>query len=565
MKLKLFATAILLTVTATLNAQYFNWTKTFGDIADDQCTGSVVDALGNVYVTGIFADTVDFDPGPNVFNLTASTSSIFILKLDDSGNFVWAKSIASLLDEAVSIGIDASANIYIGGNFSDTVDFDPGVGVYNLFGLIDGFVCKLDANGNFIYAKQFGGADLDLLRAMKVLPTGEVLITGLFNTTADFDPGNGVFNLTSFGDIDIFVCKINALGNFVWAKQMGGPDLEQGIAIDADAAGNVYIAGAFDHDGDYDPGAGVFTLTANSDKIFIVKLNASGNFQWANGVVGYFHNLTADAANGIIICGTFFGTQDFDPGLLTFNLSASAGAGFILKLTTAGNFTWAKQMDGSPDEIKTDAVNNIYLAGIFNGTVDFDPGALTYNLTAGGNIDGFICKWDMSGNFISAVQVGGTNSNAILHPESIVIDATNNLYVCGTFGNTIDFDPSAATYNITCTPSPFGAFYFDVFALKMSSIPLSVLEKNAENNFSVYPNPATNKFQFQGFKFHDGDKVQIFNVMGKEIYQSLVIGQQLLIDVSKFENGIYFVQLTSPASRNTAGAGLSSQKLIIQH
>jgi len=105
------------------------------------------DASGNVYTTGYFSNTVDFDPGPGTFNLSsAGLFDVFISKLDASGNFGWAVKMGSSGGEMSNgIFVDASTLIYTTGNFQNTVDFDPGVGVSNLtsLGSSDIFVQKL--------------------------------------------------------------------------------------------------------------------------------------------------------------------------------------------------------------------------------------------------------------------------------------------------------------------------------------------------------------------------------------------------------------------------------------
>src|SRR5262249_8603262 len=141
------------------------WAKRVGATGQDRGYATAVDASGNIYMTGTFQGTVDLDPGPGVFNLTATAGAgvdMFISKLDGSGNFVWAKQIAGWnLKEPRSIVLDNSGNIYTTGLFAGPVDFDPGPGVFNLTASgssIDIFISKLDNNGNFVWAKQFTGA-----------------------------------------------------------------------------------------------------------------------------------------------------------------------------------------------------------------------------------------------------------------------------------------------------------------------------------------------------------------------------------------------------------------------
>src|SRR5258706_6482447 len=161
---------ILPTLAATiLQAQSLNfkWAKQMGGTgAYAAGSSTAVDAAGNVYTSGVFSNTVDFDPGPGTYNLTSTgTYDMFISKLDSSGNFIWVKAMGgnSSLDIAggSSITLDAAGNVYITGTFEGTVDFDPGPGLFTLsvtgnFRTRASFVLKLDSDGNFIWAKQTG-------------------------------------------------------------------------------------------------------------------------------------------------------------------------------------------------------------------------------------------------------------------------------------------------------------------------------------------------------------------------------------------------------------------------
>jgi uncharacterized protein (TIGR03437 family) len=174
----------------------------------------VVDGSGNVYTTGFFQGTADFDPGPGVFNMTsAGGNDVFVSKLDSAGNFAWARRMGGTdSDGGDGVVVDGSGNVYTAGSFGGTVDFDPGPGVFNLTsaGDSDIFVAKLDGDGNFVWAQQMGGTGSAFPEITIAVDAGSnVYATGGFRDTADFDPGAGVFELTSAGARDIFVAKYN--------------------------------------------------------------------------------------------------------------------------------------------------------------------------------------------------------------------------------------------------------------------------------------------------------------------------------------------------------------------
>ncbi len=145
-----------------------------------------IDTNGNIYSIGLFSGTVDFDPSPsNASMLTASvTPSWFIQKLDKNGNFIWVRSIYNSEGSVRSFKVDDSGDLYIIGEFSDSIDLDPGYLVYNLVsqGGWDVFIFKLSANGNFIWAKSFGGSNNDRGESLCIDPQGNIYSHGFFTT-----------------------------------------------------------------------------------------------------------------------------------------------------------------------------------------------------------------------------------------------------------------------------------------------------------------------------------------------------------------------------------------------
>jgi len=452
------------------------WAKNLGGTSGEGGNSIFVDASGNVYTTGTFNGTVDFDPNNGTYYLTAVSFDIFVSKLDAAGNFIWAKKLG--IGNGFSISVDANGNVYTTGRFTSG-DFDPGPGIFNLntAGDTDIFVSKLNSSGNFVWAKRLGGTYADEGYSIAINSIGNVTTTGYFTYTADFDPGIGTYNLTATRH-DIFISTLDASGNFLWAKHFRRVSFETsdvciGRSVALDANGNVYTTGNFTHIYDFDPGPGVYNLDSEvGGYIFVSKLDPSGNFIWAKQMGGGSiynagNSIAVDANGNVYTSGTFENTGDFNPDPFeTYNLSGSQGDIFVSKLDANGDFIWAKKMGGPfPDEgtsMALDANGNVYTTGTFWGTSDFDPGNGTYNLTAAGSTDMFVSKLDPSGNFVWAVKMGGASSND--NSVSIAVDNNENVFTTGFFIGTVDFDPNNGTYNLT------SAGNLDIFVEKLCQL-----------------------------------------------------------------------------------------------
>ena len=453
-----------------------------GSSSSDYGYSVAVDSSGNVYTTGKFYGTVDFDPGAGTTNLTSNGGTdVFVSKLDSSGDLVWAKSFGSTTQNEIGheVAVDSSGNVYTTGYFYNTVDFDPGAGTTNLTsnGGRDAFVSKLDSSGNYVWAKSFGDSGNDSGAWVAVDSSGNVYTAGNFGVTVDFDPGAGTANLTSNGQQDGYVLKLDSSGNYVWAKNFGGTLWDGVSSVAVDSSGNVYTAGSFEDTVDFDPGAGTANLTSSTrPDVFVLKLDSSGNYVWAKSFGGWLvdsaNAVAVDSSGNVYTTGVFRDTADFDPGAGTTNLTSNGGTDvFVSKLDSSGDLVWAKSFGGTNNEygfsVAVDSSGNVHTTGYFNNTADFDPGAGTANLTSytppgGSGGDAFVSKLDSSGNYVWARSFGSGGYNRD-SGQSVAVDSSGNVYATGYFEDTVDFDPGAGTVNFTSNGS------VDVFVLKLDS------------------------------------------------------------------------------------------------
>jgi len=267
------------------NPGNFDWAKQFGQWANESTARLALDNTGNIYISGNFFGTSDFDPGPGTYSMVSSSlSDIFISKFDGSGNFTWARQIrVSDFNYVHDMALDTAGNTFVTGDFSGIADFDPGPAAFTLVsgGSFDSYIFKLDNNGNFSWAIHFGNTNLDRSISMAVDNNGNVITSGYFTGTVDFDPSPVVHSLTSTGIYpnNTYLLKLDSGGHYVWAKKAGGRD------ISADDNGNIFSTAILSGTMDLEPGPGNYTLTSiGPQDIFIRKLNASGTFVWAKSM-----------------------------------------------------------------------------------------------------------------------------------------------------------------------------------------------------------------------------------------------------------------------------------------
>jgi len=477
-------TALLLLLNAAAG-QTLDWVNqplpasTFG--GDEMGRAIARDASGNLYVTGYFQGTADFDPGAGMANRTsAGDSDIFIAKYDAAGNYLWAFRVGGTgTDIGYALAVDATGNIYVTGQFmGSNVDFDPGPGMANLSSIRanDIFIAKYDASGNYLWAFSIGsftGGNTGY--SLTVDGSGNVHVTGAFaGSNVDFDPGAGTANLSSAGSNDVFVAKYDASGTYLWAFRVGGTSADDGFGIALDGSGNVHVAGAFTGANvDFDPGAGMANRTsAGTRDIFIAKYDAAGNYLWAISAGGTLNDaangLALDGSGNVYATGAFRGANvDFDPGAGTATLTSAGGDDiFLAKYDASGNYLWANRVGGTGADtgygITVDGSGNAHLTGSFSGAnVDFDPGAGVANLSSAGSLDLFIAKYDASGNYTWAIQTGGAGNEAGFN---LVLDASGYVHATGAFNFNVDFDPGASVANLSA-----GYAFLDAFVLRLSS------------------------------------------------------------------------------------------------
>ncbi len=379
------------------NGDYL-WGISLGDDSHDYCWTVKTDGQSNIYISGSYGDSIDFDPGPNVALIDSGMSgySTFIAKYAPNGDFIWVKGFAGTGTTAVgtSLAVDQQDNVYLTGRFNGDMDFDPGASQHVLSGSGNssaGFVVKLDSDGNFVWASHFVALNDPVNpTSIDVDQNQNVCVVGKYSGTCDFDPGPGVYELTCANYTNAFVLKLGSNGEFLWAHDIGEDNEVNASSTKIDGLGNIYIAGVFASFTDFDFGADSVILDGGSNNggdAYLLKVNPAGNFisvkefDYANSWHATEINAIAiDGSDNVHFTGSYDYGTDFSPDSAIFILDGenqTEPQAFFAKLDQDGNLVFAKTLKGGKNygnAIATDANGNTYAAGSFYGTADFDTG-----------------------------------------------------------------------------------------------------------------------------------------------------------------------------------------------
>jgi hypothetical protein len=523
--------------------QNFEWAKNIGSSGDDRGNVIKTDVSGNIIVAGAFSGTADFDTGSGTTTLTSvGDLDLFVAKYDAAGDLLWVEGDGAIYDDfVVDMVVDNSGNIYITG-YGELNTAGSQRAMY---------VVKLDANGSEVWSNTFTSTSSNIGGyALSLDAIGNVFVGGNFNGTVDFDPSSGTYDLTTTGIVsltDAYILKLDNGGNLSWVQQFACSAANANIlSMTIDGSGNVYTTGQYWNSLDCDPGAGTAILghSGNGD-MFISKLDVNGAYVWAKKMGAseseYGLSIAVDASENVYTTGYFAGTVDFDPGSGTEELtSLGERDAFVLKLDMAGDYVWVKSMGSTSandvgSELVVDGSGNVYTMGYFEGNVDFDPGVGVTNNSSAGAKDAFLQKLNSDGEFVWAHQFGSTGDD---QGVSLTLDASDNIFIAGHFYETVDFDFSAGDNELTSNGDR------DLFFAKWSQPIIGIGEQTNTDFVNVYPNPSTGVFHFTEKLI----KVSVYNLNGKLIK---TFSQTNSIDLSQLDKGMYVVEMKSDKSTKT--------------
>ncbi|MCB9042529.1 MAG: SBBP repeat-containing protein [Chitinophagales bacterium] len=409
----------------------FIWVKQIGGIEQDMVNRITTDTDGNVYAVGYFTGKADFDPSPDsIYLYGKGAKDAFLLKLDPNGNYLWAKQLGGEGDDNISdLKLDSNDNVYVTGSFdSPSIYSENGVKLFDNKGLSDGFICKFDKNGNLLWYKQHGGSGDDTCAEISINSKDNLLITGFFSETANFNTATNPINYTSNGsdNSDIFIEKLDANGNFLWLRQIGGTYADDGKSITTDEQGNIFVLGRFRSTVDFDLSENEAILQSTYldyiEDLFVLKLDPNGNFLWVEkfgALTGEIpRQIIADKDGNIYVSAQYWVTFDLNPDGTDYVLLqqiANGNNNFLLKLDSYGNYIWSEYFNVNNFSIYTDYANHLFVTGSFADYISQNAEINNnISLTSIKNSDAFIFRYT---DTTSGLDEAIANSLASLYPN----------------------------------------------------------------------------------------------------------------------------------------------------
>lgn len=390
------------------------WAKSIAGYNSQSGRGIAMDAAGNSYATGYYSDDTSFGA---ITLENDATFDTYVAKLGPAGNWIWVSSAGGDLGNirSYAIAVDGSGNTFVTGNFSETVSF----GTLSLTSTetssgdhsADVFIAKLDPSGNWLWARKADGTYGDSGSGIAADASGNCIVTGFFNGPTTF----GTTSLPTAGGGDIFVAKLDAAGNWLWAVRAGSAYSDSGYAIATDTAGNIYTTGYYSYPASF----GTINISDYGElDVYVAKLDPNGTWLWVNKCGStnddYGRGISVDGSGNCYVAGDYYGSAG-NPmrfgGTIAITLNSLGYKDvFVAKISSSGTWLWARRAGGSSEDIcygmDTDSNGNTYLAGVYGGTASFGATSLPADLN-----DIFAAKLDGEGNWLWAQKAGGENSD----------------------------------------------------------------------------------------------------------------------------------------------------------
>ncbi len=447
MNTRLLFAFIVICGTLNAQSPDWAWAQRSGNSDNDIIKSVAADASGSVIGVGYFSSSSIVFGSNTLTNAVSGLNDLFIVKYNDAGDVLWAKSFGGDDgDYALAVSVDDSGNAYVGGYFkSHSIVFGSTTLTNPSFPYGDVFLVKLDPSGNILWAKRpSASVSSDAIYAVCADHFGNVYATGHFEGSSITFGSTKLTNANSPNQ-DAFIVKYNSAGVVQWAKSAGKANDDVGNSVTVDATGNVIVGGQFASASISFGSSTLNNANSGTFDVFIVKYDAAGNVLWAKGAGDiendYALSVSADRFDNVYAAGYFRSDNiSFGSESLT-NSGPPYGDMFLVKYNADGNDQWARR---ASESISSDAINSVcvdtsggvYVTGHFQSS-DITFGSTTLNNSNSPKQEIFVAKYDDNGNSLWAKGAGSDNDEV---GNSIAANNSGSIFIGGQFSSsTVSF------------------------------------------------------------------------------------------------------------------------------
>lgn len=538
--------SLTLTFFLDCNSQNLNWAYNIGDpnlnhTNADICCALTTDFEGNIYITGRFINTVNFNPEGTPFYLSSSNANVFdiyVAKYSSNFKLIWAINLGGSGNGiGVSIKTDSLQNIYLSGNYIGSIDFDPSSNTSFIDSdNVSSFLAKYNSNGQFEWVKEvecnwqknewFYGKQLfvdnssNIYRYEKSTESLEKYDSFGNLTLKEYLKGSPVFDNNQF---------FYSFDNLTYNENLININSKDTIIFNK------------------------INLNGNKIKTKTISVSSDGDI---GGFIYY------DQKGNIILSGVYWGTcyfygiddtltiSNYDSVMVYEGIFNPIGREFIAKIDTLGNVKWVKsyhEKSPNPYIISINDNGDIFTLGMLIGSANFNPDGNT-KLTSTSYGQHYIAKYDSSFNYLAGSLFLGGSYNDEIRGFEIYNDTA---IIAGNFFNSIDMDLTSSNFLLSSEPSE------DIFIAKYSEFDISTATEvstkpqDSYNKIAVYPNPSSGLFNI-GLKMNIGNSfINVYDLMGNKIYSNNINSDSFKLDLSQFKPGIYFLTIIQEKEKIT--------------
>lgn len=495
------------------------WQKSFGG-TNIEIAKSIIETPDGGYITAGFSKSSDGDT-----TLNQGNNDFWVVKMSSTGTLQWQKSLGGSGDDQANSICNTTDGGYIVVGSTTSTNGDITLNK----GFADYWIVKLNALGNIVWQKTYGGTSQDIATSVKQTTDGGYVVAGHSSSNnGDITGNNGpYFN-------DFWVLKLDSSGNLQWQKALGGSNEERAYEIQQTNDGGYIIAGETNS-----TNSGNISSTALGIRDYwIVKLGNTGNIIWEKRFGGSAEDLAYSVAqtsdNGYIVSGS----TNSNNGNITFN--NGQGDFWILKLDELGNLQWQKTLGSilydQAYSVKQTPDGNYVAAGYIASHIGIDESE-PLNST-----EFWVVKLDTSGNLLWQKSYGGNGSESA---NSIISTTDGGLAVAGYSNSNPDSGDVTGNHGLA-----------DFWILKLEgNKELATIENNTPEKPEIYPNPAKDFVHIN--RLPKKSTVSIFDTAGRKIFSKKYSQTNISIDTSSFANGMYMIQIKDLKENNR------TEKLVI--